>query len=158
MMREIRPMISNLLKSAAVAAVAFVTVGCNTAPTATAYDSAPFSIGAADLPALNGCERLAAHERQIKLVPVAGVEDLYLVKIAGKSSCIDDLEGVSAMIARVRTTAFGSRELASSNPMPGVDTNEGEDESNPMPGDEASSQGDGDGNSNPMPGRDPINR
>jgi hypothetical protein len=153
-------MISKLIKNAALAALAFATVGCNAPPDAVSYDEAHFRIGAAELPALDGCDRLSARQRDVKLVPVGGVENLYLVKIAGKDRCIDGLEGVSAMVARSRVAALGTRDLASSNPMPGIDTNEGEDESNPMPGDEASSEGsgEGEGNSNPMPGRDPINR
>jgi hypothetical protein len=144
-------MISKLLKNGVLALASVLTVGCNAPGPAASQDVA---IHVGELPELGGCERLAAHQSQIRLIPIAEVDDLYLVKVAGEPSCIDSLAGARRMIVRLAGGIITPQERASSNPMPGEDP-ESTTNSNPMPGSDPASS-DGDGNSNPMPGSDPI--
>jgi hypothetical protein len=126
-------------KQAALAAIAAAAIGCG-GQVSTA--STTNELAAAELPDVGGCAEVARAGAAIKWQPVAGVRDLYVVKLGGRTVCIDSSEGVRA--------AFGTRAYAASNPMPG---DPGTAASNPMPGDPGD-PGTGDAASNPMPGDD----
>ena len=134
-------------KFGAVTALMTWTIGCT-----GSIGSSSQAINAAELPPVEGCDSVAspAARSSFRATPVSGVEDLYLVQSGGRSVCIDSMAGVRQMVTRVNGILH-TRELASSNPMPGTDPSD-DSSSNPMPGTDPT--GPDNTNSNPMPGTD----
>jgi hypothetical protein len=128
-------------KQAALAAIAAAAIGCAGQVSTTPLSQGTHELAAVELPDVGGCSEVASAGALVNWEPVAGVADLYIVRLGGRAVCIDSSEGVRL--------AFGTRAYAASNPMPG---DPGTAASNPMPGD----PGSGDASSNPMPG-DPGN-
>jgi hypothetical protein len=122
---------------------ALLSVGCSTAqPQAGTTESLKLS----QLPDVRGCESLPRLNPRVglKLLTIEGVEDLVVLSAGGRAECIDTVPGVIAALA---SQGIHLNELASSNPMPGVDPTS-DANSNPMPGTDPAA-------SNPMPGTDP---
>jgi hypothetical protein len=122
---------------------ALLSVGCGTAPQQAGTAEA---LKISQLPEVRGCDSLPRLDSHfgLKLQQIDGVDDLYLFSAGGRAQCIDSIRGV---LAALNGQGIHVTELASSNPMPGVDPTS-DANSNPMPGTDP-------GASNPMPGTDP---
>jgi hypothetical protein len=103
------------------------------------------AIRAEELPQVGGCETVVQPLRALRVRPVDGVVDLFVVHSGERAVCIDSHSGVQEMLLRVNPHA--NHEEAGSNPMPGDSASDVS--SNPMPGDPGSGANAG---SNPMPG------
>jgi hypothetical protein len=104
------------------------------------------AIRAEELPQVGGCETVVQPIRALRLRPVDGVVDLFVVQAADRAVCIDSHAGVQEMLLRVNPHP-GHEDEVGSNPMPGDSASNVS--SNPMPGDPGSGANAG---SNPMPG------
>jgi hypothetical protein len=140
-------MIRKLFQTTTLALLA-TAIGCG--PTGAPAEQSS-AIAVADLPPVAGCDSVKQLNRMaLRLHPVDGVADLYLIENDGQALCIDSRTGARGMLVRLGFVPPSA--LAASNPMPGSDPNGSQDEtsSNPMPGDPGNSNA----SSNPMPGQD----
>jgi hypothetical protein len=98
-------------------------------------------IAFAELPKVGGCAEVKLNRRsQIKVRPVAGVHDLFLVVADGKALCVDNQYQVDQLLGRAGSPAMPD-DFEPSNPMPGTHVvpqrpgdRDANTDSNPMPG------------------------